>query len=381
MTLSLRFRKLRHIDPVLSLSALGLLGLGTVMVYSSSSLVAADRFGDNLYYLKHQLMYAILGLAVMGTLFFINIRGLRKLALPALGLVALALAVTALTSAGVSVKSATRWLTIGGITVQPSEFAKPLIVLYIASYLSKRGEGIRDFRKGLLPLLLTLGILLLLILKQPDFGTCVVIAVTAFLMLFMGRARLWHLAALALGGLTSGYCLILGAAYRRRRLLAFMDPWKDPAGSGFQIIQSFVAFHRGGIVGAGLGDGIQKLQYLPEAHTDFIFSVIAEELGVWGSIGVIVLFLFLVVRGLQLALRIREPFASELAYGLTVMIGVQALMNIAVVMGLIPTKGLTLPLVSYGGSSLVATMAAVGILLSLASTVSLSSKMARKVEA
>ncbi|MFH1018025.1 MAG: putative lipid II flippase FtsW [Pseudomonadota bacterium] len=381
MTTPPRLRKLRHIDPVLFLSALALLGLGTVMVYSSSSLVAADRFGDNLYYLKHHLAYAALGFAAMGTLFFVNIRGLRRLALPALGLAALALAVTALTSAGVSAKSATRWLSIGGITVQPAEFAKPLIVLYIASYLSRRGEGIRDFRRGLLPLLVTLGILFLLILRQPDFGTCVVIAATAFLMLFVGRARLWHMAALGLSSMGAGLVLIQGAAYRRRRLLAFLDPWKDPAGSGFQIIQSFVAFNRGGMVGAGLGDGAQKLLYLPEAHTDFIFSVIAEELGIWGSIGVIILFLFLVVRGLQLALRIREPFASELAYGLTVMIGIQALMNMAVVMGLTPTKGLTLPLVSYGGSSLVATMASVGILLSLASTVSLSKKMARKVEA
>jgi cell division protein FtsW len=375
-----RLKKLRHIDPVLFLSSMALLGLGTVMVYSSSSLTAADRYGDSLYYLKRHLFYAALGFTAMGVLFFTNIRALRKLALPALALMAIALSFTAFTSAGVAVKSATRWLAIGHFTLQPSEFAKPLIVLYIAAFLSKRGEEIRDFRKGLLPLLLTVGVFLLLILRQPDFGTCVVIALTAFLMLFVGRARIWHLVALALSSLSAGYLLIQGAAYRKRRLLAFVDPWKDPQGSGHQIIQSFVAFQRGGFSGQGLGDGAQKLLFLPEAHTDFIYSVIAEELGFWGSLAVIFLFLVLVVRGLQLALKIREPFASKLAYGLTVILGIQALMNMAVVMGLVPTKGLTLPLVSYGGSSLIATMASVGILLSLASTVSLSKTMARKVE-
>jgi cell division protein FtsW len=198
-------------------------------------------------------------------------------------------------------------------------------------------------------------------------------------MLFVGQARAWHLGALAAAGAAAGWALIQGAAYRRNRILAFLDPWRDPQGSGFQIIQSFVAFDRGGFQGQGLGDGMQKLHYLPEAHTDFIFSVIAEELGVWGTVSVIVLFLLLVVRGLTIANRIREPFARQLAFGLTAMIGFQALFNMAVVTGLVPTKGLTLPLVSYGGSSLVSTMLSLAILFSLSSTVTVARTMARRV--
>jgi cell division protein FtsW len=379
MRTKLSFRKLAHIDPVLFVSTAGLLVIGTVMVFSSSSIIGADRYGNSAYFLKRHLIYLTMGLSVMGVLFFINIRGLRKLAIPGLILSAATLTLTALTSLGTSAKHAVRWLSLGGFTVQPSEFAKPLIILYIAAYLSKRGDKVQDFRKGLLPLLLTLGTVLLLILRQPDFGTCVVIAATTIAMLFVSRTKPWHLAALVLSGMVGGYALIQAAAYRRNRLLAFLDPWKDPQGSGFQIIQSFVAFQRGGFSGQGLGDGVQKLLYLPEAHTDFIFSVIAEELGFIGSSFVIFLFACLVVRGMQLALRIREPFAYQLSFGLTVLIGVQAFLNMAVVMGAVPTKGLTLPFISYGGSSLISMMASVGILFSLFSTVTVSRRMARKV--
>lgn len=375
-----KLKKLSHVDPWLLISTFGLLGLGTIMVFSASSLVGADRFGDSAYYLKHHLASAFLGLVCMLVLFFMNIRGLRKLSLPLLGIICVALAATALTKVGISAKHATRWISIAGFHFQPSEFAKPIIILYVAAYLSKKGDQIHDFLKGLLPLLLTLGMILLLILKQPDFGTCIAIAATTFMMLFVGRAKLLHLGGLSLLLLLAGYTLMMAASYRRARLMTFLNPWHDPQGSGFQILQSFVAFQRGGLSGQGLGDGSQKLLYLPEAHTDFIFSVIAEELGFAGAIAVIVLFSILIIRGIQLALKIREPFASQLAFGLTVMVGIQAIFNMAVVMGLVPTKGLTLPLVSYGGSSLMSTMASIGVLFSLSATMSVSSNMARKVE-
>ena len=372
MKLRGRFRRIAHLDPVISSVTLLLLLFGVVMVYSSSSLVGAERFGDSAYFLKRHLMWLGLGLFGMTLIFFVNPLFWRKLGVPGLVIGCGLLLIVILTGAGVEKKSATRWLTFGGFTFQPSEFVKLILVVYVASYLAKKRTRIRDLYKGLLPLLGTVGAVLFMILQQPDFGTTILMVIVIGLMIFEAEARFYHLAGILLPVLLAGFYLIQSVPYRRRRLLAFFHPWEDPQGSGFQIIQSFVAFQQGGIQGQGLGDGTQKLLYLPEAHTDFIYSVIAEELGLAGSLVVIVLFALLVYRGLRLAVRLQEPFASQIAFGITCLIGLQAFFHMAVVMGMVPTKGLTLPFISYGGSSLVVTLFCIGILLSLSAAVSTS---------
>ncbi len=371
-------KKVAHIDPYILGPTVLLIGLGTIMIYSASSLLGIEKFGDSFFFLKKQIFNLFLGCVGMAAIFSLKVRGLRKLAFPGLLVSGGLLVVTLFSSAGIEANHATRWLSLGGFRFQPSEFAKPLIILYVAAYLAKRGESIRDFRHGLLPLLLQVGVFLLLILKQPDFGTTVVLSLVVGIMLFAGHAKLSHLGALTGLGMSAGIALIQFSTYRRERLLSFLNPWADEQGKGFQIIQSFIAFQHGGVTGQGLGDGSQKLLYLPEAHTDFIYSVVAEELGLFGTVGIIVLFTVLVVQGLKLAIRIRDPFASNLALGLTSLIGIQAFFNMAVVMGLVPTKGLTLPLISYGGTSLIATMTCLGVLMSLSSSVALSGQPTRR---
>ncbi|HLG19072.1 MAG TPA: putative lipid II flippase FtsW [Bdellovibrionota bacterium] len=376
MTPSAKLRKIRHLDPVLTLATLGLLALGTVMVFSSSSSIGAEKFGDSAYYLKRHLIWMAIGGLGMGVTFFINPFPLKKLATPALigGLILLGLVMVT----GTARNKAVRWLNLGGLVFQPSEFVKLTVVLYTAAYLAKARERIQKFSKGLLPLLATVGGIVLVLLKEPDFGTAVLVTFVVAMMVFVGGANLWHVGALgALAGVAS-YALILSSAYRRRRLMAFLHPWQDPLGSGFQILQSFIAFQNGGFQGQGLGDGTQKLLYLPEMHTDFIFAVIAEELGFLGSFLVIFLFALIVIQGFRLSLRLREPFTSSLALGLTGLIGFQAFFHMAVVMGLVPTKGLTLPFISYGGSSLVITLMSIGLLLSLSATLSMTTSMARR---
>ena len=371
-------KKFSAVDPFLLFSTFALIILGMVMVYSASSLIGIERHGDGLHYLKRHLAYVFAGLGIMAILCLLKTRGLRHIAIPGLFGTGILLLLTSFPSIGITAKNATRWIAVGGFTFQPSEFVKPFLILYVAAYISKRGSLIKDFRRGVLPLLLTVGLFLLLILRQPDFGTTVVLAITVGVMLFVGGMRISHFSGLFAVGMAASAFLIYSAPYRRARLLAFLNPWDDPQGSGFQIIQSFIAFNSGGIQGQGLGDGAQKLLYLPEAHTDFIYSVIAEELGLFGAVFVIVAYAILVTQGLRLVIRVKDPFASLLALGLTTMIGIQAILNMAVSMGMVPTKGMTLPLVSYGGSSLIATMASIGIVFSLSSTVGLSGRMAKR---
>ena len=276
------WKKATNVDPILLLAVAALLSLGTIMIYSSSSMMATEKFGDDMYFLKRHISFLLLGVAATCVLFFLQLRWVKLLALPILGLSILALVVTLFSSAGVEANHATRWLKLGYFKFQPSEFVKPALLLYVASYISRKGKKIQDFQQGLLPMLLVIGLVFMLILKQPDFGTLVVLAVTILMMLFVGGARISHLSLLcAFFGMLS-YFAVFGVGYRKKRLLSFLDPWGDPSGSGFQIIQSFMAFQRGGAVGRGLGDGTQKLLYLPEAHTDFIlFSNSRRARTVW----------------------------------------------------------------------------------------------------
>ena len=367
-----------HADSMVILSTFCLILLGTVMVYSASSPIAAENFGGHLFFLKKHLVMLFLGTIAMLTAFVIPIQFLKKQAFPLLVIIFILLLFVAFSSFGVEAKHATRWLSIGGFKFQPSEFAKPIVILFVASYIERVGRKLEKFVDGLLPILTIIGTICLTLLKQPDFGTAVTIGVTALVMLYVANARLKHIFVLLAGGMIAAYFLVMNVAYRRDRVLSFLDPWSDPQGKGFQIIQSFIAFKRGGLQGQGLGDGTQKLMYLPEAHTDFIYSVIAEELGFIGCAVVIVLFATLVFRGLSLSLRIKDTFGSMLALGLSTLLGIQAFFNMAVVMGLLPTKGLTLPFVSYGGSALIANMFCIGLLLSLSATVGSSEHMAKR---
>jgi len=276
----------------------------------------------------------------------------------------LLLAATFLPVVGRTVNGARRWVRFAGLTFQPAELMKFTLIVYLSSYISTKRERLRDFREGLLPAFIIVGAFLGLTMLQPDFGTVMAMGLVTLIMVFAGGARSAHLAGMALALAPFVYAAVALKAYRLRRVLAFLDPWADPQGAGHQIVQSYLAFGSGGVLGRGLGEGRQKLLFLPERHSDFIFAVIGEDLGLWGACLVLVLFGVILWRGVRIALA-AEGFSRMFALGLTLLICVQALINMAVVTGLIPTKGIALPLVSYGGSALVVTLASVGVLLNI----------------
>ena len=257
------------------------------------------------------------------------------------------------------------WLHLGPLNIKPAELAKYAVAIYIAAYLTKKQDQITNFSRGLLPPLIVLGLLSGLVLLEPDLGTVVVMGLVVVAMLFLAGARIKHLGLLALCALPTVAALILGSPYRRRRVIEYLYGAKDPTGSGYQIHQSFLAFGSGGPFGVGLGEGKQKLFFLPEAHTDFVLALVGEELGLMGTVTIVLLFGLFVIKGFQIARRARNPFGRHLAMGITLLVGMQALVNAGVVTGLLPTKGLTLPFVSYGGSSLMANLFGVGILLNI----------------
>ncbi|MCD6581257.1 MAG: putative lipid II flippase FtsW [Desulfuromusa sp.] len=358
----------RDVDTTLLLLTVSLTCIGIVMVYSSSAIMAAERFHDGFYFLKRQLLYTLVGFVLMAVATYFNYKNWRKLAvISLLGSIVL-LALLFVPGFGVRVGGAMRWLRLPGLTVQPAELVKLTLVLYLAHSLTRKREKVLSLLKGYLPYLIVLGLLLGLLLKQPDLGSAIIIAGVALAMLIVAGVRWRYILPTILMTLPVVYFLIMQVDYRRRRIMAFLDPWDDPFDTGFQIIQSMVAFGKGGILGQGLGIGEQKLFYLPEAHTDFIFSVIGEELGLIGVLVVAALFLMLVLCGIRIALQCQEPFGRNLAFGLSFLIGLEAFVNLAVCMGLLPTKGLALPFISYGGTSLVVSLIAVGILLNISNS-------------
>jgi cell division protein FtsW len=336
--------------------------IGLVMIYSASSALATTRYGEATHFVVRQAVWTTVGLAAFAVGALIDYHWWRRLVVPlTLGAIAILALVLA---AGWSVNGSRRWLQAGGFTIQPSEFARVVFIVYAAHMLAKRAEAIRSF-KALMPILVVVGVGVALIMAEPDLGNAVVLAcVTATLCLLAG-ARLGHLGALAACAVPLVAYAVLGTAYRRRRWTAFLDPWSDANDSGFQVIQSMLAFGAGGATGAGLGEGRQKLFFLPEPHTDFIYSVVGEELGLWGTLLILAMFAALLWRGWRVALATPDPFGRLLAFGLSVAIGLAAALNIGVATGMLPTKGLPLPLVSYGGSSLVANLFAVGILFNI----------------
>ncbi|MHB1420041.1 MAG: putative lipid II flippase FtsW [Bacillota bacterium] len=349
-------------DFLIIISVLLLLSIGLIMVFSASAYEASLK-NDTFLFLRKQFMWALLGVAIMIVTMNIEYPRLKRVAnLALLGSMALLIMVLLI---GVASHGSSRWLGVGFMRVQPSEIAKLAMVLFMARSLSKHQDELGSFFRGVVPHLLMLGIVSMLILAQPDLGTAVAVAGTTYLMLMAAGSKSSHLGLLALGGIVLVGLAIFLAPYRMERFIAFLDPWKDPADSGFQTIQSLLALGSGGLFGTGLGMGKQKLLYVPERHTDFIFSILGEELGFIGTAVVLILFFIFVWRGFRAALKAPDTFGSLLAVGITSMISLQAIINIGVVTGSLPVTGITLPFLSYGGSSLVFTMLSVGVLLNI----------------
>lgn len=353
-----------HIDPVLLSAVLLLTGFGLVMVYSTSSIYALKKFNDAFYFLKKQTIFVIAGLIVFYAASRIKIELWKSFAYPFL-IISIILLLSLFAGFGKTVGGATRWMNLGGINIQPVEFAKFSLIVYFAYSIEKKAEKIKTFSIGVLPHLVILGIFFLLVILQPDFGNAVIIASVCLSLLYMGGVKLSHLLIIGLLGSPLILYELLHAGYRFRRLLIFLNPWKEPAGSGFQIIQSTYAFASGGLFGRGLGNGRQKLFYLPASHTDFIFSNIAEELGFIGVLFTVVLYGVIIWRGLSALKYSTDVFVVLLASGLLLLICIEALVNMCVGLGALPTKGLTLPLISYGGSSMLVTCLALGIIMNI----------------
>ncbi len=355
----------RRFDFILLIMTLALVSIGIVMVYSTSAILAGDRFGDTYYFLKRQLLFAGIGFILMTLMIFFNPEVLKKFAYPILISSILLLIVVLIPGIGHRAGGAMRWIRIQSFSFQPSEFAKLGLIIFMAYFLTKKEEKIRSFPFGFLPTLLLSGLVIALVVKEPDFGAALFLAVMVFLLLFVSGARVIYIAGAILISIPVVYYFLTHAAYRYKRLISFIRPWEDPTGTSFQIVQSFLSFGSGGLFGLGLGEGRQKLFFLPAPHTDFIFSVIGEELGLVGALIVVLLFFILTLRGIHISVSLEDRFGAYLALGITLMISLQAVINMGVVLGLLPTKGLTLPLVSYGGTSLITNLVGIGILLRL----------------
>src|SRR5262245_33989650 len=356
-------RKLKS-DKVLFIATILLVALSVVMVYSASAPVALERYGRASLFLTKQGMWALLGIAMLYVVMRIDYRLLKTpwFIRTILGLVALALVAVYFRA---PVNGARRWFGVGGIGVQPSELAKLVAIVFIAALLERRLHRIDDITYSLLPIAIVVLGLVALILPEPDFGTSISLLLIAAVMVFAAGLDYRYVVGALLCALPALYFVVMGSAYRRRRTLAFLNPWDDPLGDGFQIIQSLIAVGTGGVWGKGLMNGVQKLFYLPEPHTDFIYSAIAEELGLLGATAVVICFCVVTWRGMRIALRAPDAFGGFLAIGLTTMVAVQAFVNISVVLGLMPTKGIPLPFVSFGGSSLLINLIGMGILLNV----------------
>jgi cell division protein FtsW len=356
-------RKLKS-DRILFTAAVLLVCVSVVMVYSSSAALAFDRFGQAYMFLIRQAMWTALGLVALAVAMRIDYRTYRNEAfIWALTGAVCVLLVLVLFSAPVN--GARRWFNLGGLGIQPSELAKIAAVFFTALMLERRMHRIDELSYSLLPIGIVVGAMGGLILIEPDLGTALSLLMVVGTMVFAAGLNYRYLLGTAIAAVPIVYLLVAGSPYRLRRLLAFMDPEADPLGDGFQVMQSLIAVGTGGVFGRGLMGGVQKLFYLPEPHTDFIYAVIGEELGLLGATTVLVCFCIIAWRGVRIAMRAQDAFGAFLALGVTAMIAVQALVNISVVLGLLPTKGIPLPLVSSGGSSLLVSLAGVGVLLNV----------------
>ncbi len=343
-----------------------LVAIGIVMIYSASSIYAYGKMGDSLYYLKRHLIYLVIGLVMMFVAMSIDINRLKKMAKPAMLFAVVLLVFVLIPHIGRETAGARRWFRFGPVNFQPSEFAKIAMILYAAELVSRKGLEMKNFLYGYLPALMVLGVVVGLILMEPDLGTAITISVITMIMLFVGGVRRSHILWSFFASLPALYLLLFSVPYRRKRIMVFLNPWADKRGTGFQIIQSFIALGSGGLFGVGLGQSRQKLFYLPASHTDFIFSIIGEELGFIGAVSVIILFALFVWQGMKVSFRSLGAFERLLSLGIVSLIAIEAIVNIGVTAGALPTKGLPLPFISYGGSGLVFHLMAVGLLLNAA---------------
>jgi cell division protein FtsW len=341
-----------------------LIFIGLVMVFSASAVMAKERYGSGYFFLLRQLGWATAGILAMVLAMKIDYRRYKH---PAVVFSLLGATTLLLISVFFLDRAhhTHRWFHLGPLSFQPSEMAKPALILFLAFFLESRTKSMKDWRNTVLPAAVPTLVFIALIVFQPDLGTAIACAAITGCVLFVAGLDLRYLGYAFLASILPLYFLIFHVAYRRDRILAFLDPYSDPQGRGFHIIQSLIAVSTGGITGVGLMEGKQKLFYLPEPHTDFIFAVTAEELGLVGALVVVLLFAIFLWRGVRTALRTQDMFGRFLAVGITSMIVVQAFINISVVLGLMPTKGIPLPLVSYGGSSLLVTLACIGVLLNI----------------
>jgi cell division protein FtsW len=336
------------------------------MVYSASYIYAEERFHDGLYFFKRHMVFSLLGVGAFLAGSRVPMAWLKRMAFPFLGLCTVLVLATLIPGLGRRAGGAARWLVLGPLGLQPAELLKAAVLLFVAAQLERKEGERQNWRTGFLAYFAAALPAYVLLLLQPDFGSTILLLATTTLVLLATGIRVQYIATMLAGTATAGALLILTSPYRRARVEAFLDPWKDAAGKGFQVIQSLVAVYSGSWLGVGLGNSKEKLFYLPEAHNDFIFAVVAEELGVFGILFFTGIFLTIVLRGLKAAAASRTTFERGLALGISVMIGLQAFFNIGVVLGLLPTKGLPLPLVSYGGTSLIVTMLQLGVLTQLA---------------
>jgi cell division protein FtsW len=355
-------------DVQLLFPVLFLVGIGIVMVYSASSALALKKFASDYHFLKKQALFAFAGVIILVIGRHFPYKYYRPLAYPLVGLSLALLAVIQFTDLGLSAGGSTRWMRLGSFSFQPSELARIALVIFLAYSMEKKADRIKDFSIGFIPHVLVLGVFTILIFIQPDFGSVFILAALTWILLFIGGVRFWQLFASLLVILPVAYFFLINAEYRAKRILGFLNPWEHSSDAGYQIVHSLMAFGTGGFWGTGIGTGYQKLFYLPEPHTDFIFSVIGEELGLLGVLIIIGLYGWIIVRGISIARNAPDLFGAYLAVGLTIAMGLQIVVNMGVALGLLPTKGLTLPLLSYGGTSLLLNMASIGILMNISAS-------------
>ena len=342
--------------------------IGIVMIYSSSSIYAWERYGDSFYFLKRHLIFLFVGIIFTFLAMIIDYRKFKEYSQVMLWVAIILLVLVLVPGIGREISGARRWFRYKFISFQPSEFVNLALIIYIADFVCRKADKMKILIEGFLPPICVLGLVTFLILLQPDLGTIIALGSVVLIMLYIAGVRGRHILTLILCSLPVLYLLVFSVPYRRARILAFLNPWLDPKGVGFQIIQSQIAIGSGGLFGRGLGHSQQKLFYLPAAHTDFIFSIIGEELGLFGTFGVIVLFMIFIQQGLKIIKNAQDRFGYFLALGLVLMISLKAIINIGVSCGVFPTKGLPLPFISYGGSSLIFDMVSLGILINIART-------------
>ncbi|QSZ27921.1 stage V sporulation protein E [Aceticella autotrophica] len=353
------------VDYNILISVLILVSIGVIMVFSASSASAYYTYNDSFYFLKRQLLWSTIGFFAMTIMMNIDYHKLRKIVgIYLFGSILLLIAVL-IPGIGVESYNATRWIGVGSFTIQPSEFAKYAIILYIANYFDKKPNYAKSFKKGVLPVLFLAGLLFFLIMKQPNFSTAGTIFIISIILLFVAGAKISFMATLfGLGG-SAALIVVASVKYIRQRVFTFLNPWQDIQKHGYQIVQSLYALGSGGLFGVGLGRSRQKFMYLPMPQNDFIFSIIGEELGLIGTATILLLFLYLIMRGLRVAAKAPDMFGCLIATGITGLIGVQTLINVAVVTSSMPATGVSLPFISYGGTSTVLMMGAMGVLLNI----------------